>query len=64
MWCTQKFGVGDKNSGNIIYSLILVSDWEILCSEEKVSVLIIIQKFVVFTGDGFSLILCTPEKPL
>ena len=36
-----KTGVGEKHSVHIIYSLIWVSDQEILCSQEKVSVLIL-----------------------
>ena len=66
---TNKSGVGDKRSVNIIYSL-RVSDSEILCRQEKVSVLILNSYCFVFTGDGLSLnsvftkIMCTPEKPL
>ena len=36
-----KSGVVDKCSVNIIYSLIWVSDHEVLCSQETVSVLIL-----------------------
>ena len=39
--CTQKPGVGDKCSVNIINSLIWVADRKILCLQEKVSVLIL-----------------------
>ena len=43
---------------------------QILCSQEKVLVLIWDSDFFVFTDDGFSLIsgftksLCSPEKPV
>ena len=45
-----KYGVGDNRSVNVIYSLILVSDHEILCSQEKVLVLIMDLELVCVLG--------------
>ena len=43
---TQKSGVCEKHSVNIIYSLIWVSDSEVLCTQENVSVLNLDSEFV------------------